>query len=63
MLVGPDKVRLIYDQLTPIQFMSGCIKGTLDLSNSDRMFALKYFSSLLEDDSDLGSKMPRRVTL
>ena len=52
MLVGPNKSRPSYDQLTPIQWMSGCIKGALDLCDSDRVFALKYFSSLLEDASD-----------
>ena len=54
MLVGPDKARPTYDQLNPIQFMSGCVKGALDLSEPDRTFALKYFSSLLEDASDFG---------
>ena len=52
MLIGPDKSRPSYDQLTPIQWMSGCIKGALDLCESDRVLALKYFSNLLEDASD-----------
>ena len=52
MLVGPNKSRPSNDQLTPIQWMSGCIKGALDLCDSDRVHALKYFSSLLKDTSD-----------
>ena len=54
MLVGKEKFRPSYDQLTPIQWISGCIKGALDLCESDRVLALKYFSSLLEDASDFG---------
>ena len=52
LLVGKDKARPTYDQLTPMQWMSGCIKGALDLAESDRIFALKYFCNLLEDASD-----------
>ena len=52
LLVGPDKKRPTYDQLTPFQFMAGCLKGALDLPDVDRMHALKYFTNLLEDASD-----------
>ena len=37
-----------------MQWVSGCIKSVLDLSDSDRTFALTYLSNLLEDASDFG---------
>ena len=52
LLVGKDKSRPTYDQLTTVQWVSGCIKAAMDLQESDKNFALQYLSNLLDDASD-----------
>ena len=54
LLVGKDKHRPTYDEPTPMLWVSGCTKAVLDLSDSDRSFALTYLSNLLEDPLDFG---------
>ena len=49
--VGPEKKRPTYDQLDPVTFMAGCLKGVLDLQEPD-LNNLKYLSDLLQDASD-----------
>ena len=50
-LVGPDKSRPTFDSLNPFQFMSGCIRGALDLENSEKDKNVEYLANLLEDAS------------
>ena len=51
-LVGPDRKRPTYDSLDPFQWMAGCLKGALDLDESDRLKNLHYLADLLQDASD-----------
>ena len=51
-LIGPDKRRLSYDQLDPIQWVAGCLKSAANLSDSDRNKYLQYLTDLLQDAAD-----------
>ena len=52
MLIGDNKGRPTYDQLDPMKWMAGCIKGALDLAQPDKDKNLEYLANLLEDASD-----------
>ena len=51
-LIGPDKRRLSYDQLDPIQWVVDCLKSVADLSDSDKSHYLTYITDLLQDAAD-----------
>ena len=65
-LIGKDKRRPTYDQLSPTLFMAGCIKGALRLPQPDKDQKLNYLAKLLEDASDFsfeGAKACHAVVL
>ena len=65
-LIGKDKRRPTYDQLSPTLFMAGCIKGALRLPQADKNKKLQYLANLLEDASDFsfeGAKACHAVVL